>query len=50
MPLRLKEFAEANDANFAHDLSGIHRHLDLAGMKLTDGFRPRFADFGAGEK
>jgi hypothetical protein len=41
--LRLKELSEADDGNFAHDVAGIHRHLDIANMTLTDGFSPRFA-------
>jgi hypothetical protein len=42
-PLRLDELAEADEANFAHDVGGIHRHLDLGNKKLNDCFRPRFA-------
>ena len=39
--LRLDEMLKADDANFAHDIGGIHRHLD--GERLTDCFMPRFA-------
>lgn len=41
--LRLKELAEADNGNFAHDIGGIHRHLDIENMKFTDSFYPRFA-------
>jgi Family of unknown function (DUF6874) len=40
-PLRLDEMLAADDSNFAHDIGGIHRHLD--GDRLTDCFMPRFA-------
>ena len=45
IPLRLKEFSEADDSNFAHDVGGIHRHLELHGdkPKLGGCFLPRFA-------
>ena len=43
-PLRLKDFAEADDGNFAHDIGGIHRHLNMGQKKLEDCFLPRFAD------
>jgi len=45
IPLRLEELAGADDSNFAHDIGGIHRHLDKESDKprLTDGFCPRFA-------
>jgi hypothetical protein len=42
-PLRLKEFAEADDANFSHDIGGIHRHLNMKKNMLEDCFLPRFA-------
>lgn len=42
-PLRLKEFAEADDSNFAHDISGIHRHLNYRRNIMDDCFMPRFA-------
>lgn len=43
-PLRLKDFADADESNFAHDIGGIHRHLNMAQKKLEDCFLPRFAD------
>jgi Family of unknown function (DUF6874) len=43
-PLRLKEFLEADDSNFAHDIGGIHQHLVIGRQtRLTDCFVPRFA-------
>lgn len=42
--LRLQEMLDADDGNFAHDVAGIHRHLDIKKVPvLTDGFYPRFA-------
>ena len=46
--LRLTELLEADDGNFAHDIGGIHRHLEFGSSgrwkpALTDGFCPRFA-------
>jgi hypothetical protein len=41
---RLRELLDADDGNFAHDITGIHRHLDVARIRLTDGFCPRFAN------
>ncbi len=43
VPLRLKEFAEADDSNFAHDIGGIHRHLNMPQVRFDDCFLPRFA-------
>jgi hypothetical protein len=42
--LRLQELLDADDGNFAHDISGIHQHL-VIGKPSTfkDGFYPRFA-------
>lgn len=42
-PLRLLELAEADDANFAHDVFGIRRHIDRRTGKLGDCFLPRYA-------
>lgn len=42
-PLRLKEFADTDDGNFAHDIGGIHRHLNLSKKQFEDCFCPRFA-------
>lgn len=41
--LLLQQLLDADDYNFAHDIGGIHRHLDVAGMTLRDCFVPRFA-------
>jgi hypothetical protein len=41
--LRLTDLLAADDANFAHDIGGIHRHLSLGQTKLKDCFLPRFA-------
>jgi hypothetical protein len=41
--LRLSELLAADDANFAHDIGGIHRHLAAGQAKLRDCFLPRFA-------
>lgn len=43
VPLRLAEFADADDFNFEHDILGIHRHLDRQTGELGDFFVPRFA-------
>jgi hypothetical protein len=42
-PLRLEELLGADDANFGHDVWGIHRYMDRNTGKLTDFFLPRFA-------
>jgi hypothetical protein len=42
-PLRLQQLLDADDGNFAHDISGIHRYLDIKNNKFTDCFVPRFA-------
>lgn len=41
--LRLSDFLNADDENFAHDVVGIQRHIDRQSKKLTDFFLPRFA-------
>lgn len=41
LPLRLQELAEADDANFGHDVFGILRHIDSDTGELR-GFCPRF--------
>jgi len=44
-PLRLQELLDADDSNFVHDISGIHRHLQIGKpSRLTDCFRPRYAE------
>ena len=42
-PLRLKDFAEADDFNLLHDVSGIARHLNRETGKLEGFFSPRFS-------
>lgn len=42
-PLRLQEWLEADDFNFAHDLVGILNHIDRSNGKLGGHFLPRFA-------
>ena len=41
--LRLNDLLAADDANFAHDIGGINRHLDRETYQLNDGFSPRFS-------
>lgn len=41
--LKLKELAEANDFDFAHDVFGIHRNISRETGKLENHFRPRYA-------
>lgn len=42
-PLRLADLLESHPFGFAHDILGIHRHLDRTTGKLGDHFLPRFA-------
>lgn len=42
-PLRLAGLLKADDFNFAHDVFGIHRHIDRNTGELTDCFSPRFS-------
>lgn len=42
-PLKLKELAEADDYDLAHDMGGIIRHIDRTTGKLTGCFLPRYA-------
>jgi hypothetical protein len=42
-PLDLSRWLAADDFNFAHDFSGIARHLDRATGKLLNHFSPRFS-------
>lgn len=42
-PLRLAALLAADDLNFAHDITGIHRHLNRETGKLDPLFLPRFA-------
>jgi hypothetical protein len=41
--LRLRELMETDDANFAHDICGIHANIDILDGSFKDGFSPRFA-------
>ena len=41
--LRLDDFLNADDENFAHDVVGIQKHIDRHKKKLTDLFLPRFS-------
>jgi hypothetical protein len=44
VPLRLDDLLAADDLNFAHDITGIHTHLDhVSGKKLNGCFLPRYA-------
>jgi hypothetical protein len=42
-PLRLQDLLEADDFNFAHDLSGIRNCLNRATGRLDRGFSPRYS-------
>lgn len=42
-PLRLKDLAEANDFDFAHDVLGIRSHMNRETGLLEHCFVPRFA-------
>ena len=42
-PLRLGDLLEADAADFAHDITGIVRHLDRKSGKLGGCFLPRFS-------
>ena len=44
--LRLDDFLNADDENFAHDVVGIQKHIDRHEKKLTDLFLPRYAKGG----
>lgn len=41
-PLDLNGLLEADDENFAHDISGIRRHLNRDTGELRDCFCPRY--------
>lgn len=41
-PLRLQEFLDADDFNFAHDFVGIHNCIDRETGRMTRHFLPRF--------
>lgn len=41
-PMRLREWLEADDFNFVHDIVGIERHLDRQHFVLSNHFMPRF--------
>jgi hypothetical protein len=42
-PLRLRELLKADDFNFAHDVLGIHQHIDHETGELRDCFLPRYS-------
>lgn len=42
-PLRLEELLNADSFNFAHDLTGIRRHINRETGHLENCFLPRFA-------
>jgi len=42
-PLKLQELLEAKDADFYHDIIGIHNNLNRQTKKLENCFLPRFA-------
>jgi len=42
-PLDLRRLLHAPDFDFAHDVWGIHRHIDRDTGELGDCFLPRFA-------
>lgn len=42
-PLRLQELLDADDLNFYHDLTGIHKNLNRKTKKLENCFVPRYA-------
>ena len=41
-PLRLKEFLDADNFNFAHDITGIHNNMNRETGELEYRFSPRF--------
>lgn len=41
--LRLDDLLEASEFDFAHDVFGIHKHIDRNTGKLGDCFLPRYA-------
>lgn len=43
-PLDLVELLAADDLNFAHDVFGIHRHINRDTGKLENCFSPRFSE------
>lgn len=42
-PLDLDGLAEADDFNFAHDVTGIQRHINRRTGELEDCFLPRYS-------
>jgi hypothetical protein len=41
--LRLQALLETDEGNFAHDIAGIHQHLNILDASFRNGFSPRFA-------
>ena len=44
--LRLKDFLNADDGNFVHDIGGIYQHLNRNTGQLIDCLLPRYAKHG----
>jgi len=42
-PLDLADLLTADDANFAHDVFGIRRHINRETGKIEDHFSPRYS-------
>jgi hypothetical protein len=41
--LRLQELLDADAEDFAHDIAGIHQHINIIDASFREGFSPRFA-------
>lgn len=41
--LRLQDLLDANEDDFAHDIAGIHDHLDIIDASFRNKWWPRFA-------
>lgn len=42
--MRLEDLFKSDDGNFAHDIAGIHNHLDILNASFRNNFWPRFAE------
>lgn len=40
--LRLEDLFQANDADFEHDIAGIHEYLDILDASFRNNWIPRF--------
>lgn len=49
-PLKLQEFLDADDFNFAHDFFGIRHHMNRQTGTLERFFLPRFYDSAAAKE